>query len=747
MRPASCSLRTADRPAVLVAGSCVGVNVLLALLGMIAPIPSWVMWPAAILGSAVGGVGCLIAGLTGPGRVSTFWKRLAVAATLMTAGTVGWAYDMLTGDGVAINPVTNAFFLAAIGVAVVALLRLPGRRRTRRGTVALWLDIAVVTVAAILAAGQLVAGTDMPGVRGVLATAMYAVILGTCGATVVAVIKVGMAGAEPIHPPSIWTLAPIGLLAPVMFVLTPFMQPWPHLNPTVLSLPMAGLLFTLASRAQVQANRVPRGPATQPLPTDRPHRPSVWRRSINVVPYLAVGLTVAMVVAVVLRTGSLPATLAIGAVMLIVLVVIRQLLALADNTELLDRLSEQAEHDDLTGLPNRRFFTAALTNRTANTTVAVCDLDGFAALNDRLGDDCGDAILRQAAARITLTIDGGAVVARLMSDEFGILLPAGHDLAEGPQLADALQHAFRAPLRVDDRDLLVTATVGVATGAGADVPDLLRRAELALAAAARAGGNRHRAYTIDLDAGAEHHAQMAADIRRGLDHGEFRLVYQPIVRLPHGDIHGVEALVRWHPDGGSPISPGDFIPVAEHTGLIIDLGAWIIDRACADAAGWQRRHGGAAPWISVNVSARQLLDPELPAIVSTALTRHGLDPRRLTLEITETAVFAGGAAMATVQALRDLGSGIALDDFGTGHSSLTLLRTCPVTTLKVDKSFIDGLNGTAQQEAIATSLSGIASTLGLRAVAEGVENGDQAARLHELGYRYAQGFHFARPGP
>jgi diguanylate cyclase (GGDEF)-like protein len=471
----------------------------------------------------------------------------------------------------------------------------------------------------------------------------------------------------------------------------------------------------------------------------------VWLRSISAVPYAAVAVTVTMLLVITLRTGYLRPSFVAGSMALIILVVIRQLFALADNTELLDRLADQAGHDDLTGLPNRRFFTAALSQRTAATTVAVCDLDGFAGLNDRLGDDVGDEILREAAARLTLTVGAGAVVARLLGDEFGILLPERHTLADDTQLAESLLHAFRAPLRIDDRDLLVTITVGMASGQDDDVPDLLRRAELALQAAKRAGGNRRLEYTEDLGAGAEHDAHIAAALRRGLELGEFRLLYQPIVQLPSGAVHGVEALVRWHPDGGPAVSPAEFIPIAEHSGLIVDLGLWIIETACADGAEWQRRYGDGAPWISVNVSARQLLDPELPAQVAAALHRNGMEPRRLTLEITETAVFAGGVAVATVQALRELGTGIALDDFGTGHSSLTLLRTCPVTTLKVDKSFIDGLNGTAQQEAIATSLSGIATTLELRAVAEGVESEAQAVRLFALGYRYAQGFYFAHP--
>jgi EAL domain-containing protein (putative c-di-GMP-specific phosphodiesterase class I) len=237
-------------------------------------------------------------------------------------------------------------------------------------------------------------------------------------------------------------------------------------------------------------------------------------------------------------------------------------------------------------------------------------------------------------------------------------------------------------------------------------------------------------------------------MRRGLEDGEFHLVYQPIIDLFDHRVTGVEALIRWRRTGdGRTVSPAEFIPAAESSGFIVDLGAWIIDSACAQAAAWLRRYGDRAPKVGINVSARQLLDPALPGLLAAALTRHGLPARMLTVELTETAVFGGGPAVATVHRLSEMGVHIALDDFGTGHSSLSLLRTCPVDTIKVDKSFVDGLNGTPEQEAIVTALTGIAATLHLGTVAEGVETAAQADRLAELGYRYAQGFHFARPMP
>jgi diguanylate cyclase (GGDEF)-like protein len=593
-------------PVVSLALGWVLVNLVLGLAGMFWPIPEWVLWPAAVFGGATGSVACAVAAATGEGPVRAFWRRLSIAAGFMTGGTAAWTFDAVIADKsmLRMSPATGVLFVLAIGTAVTALVRLPSRRRNRRGTVALILDVAVVSVTAALVGSQFLSTIWIPGRTGPLVTALYLITMGTAGATVVAIIKVGMTGIEPVHPPALWTLAPIGLLGPVGFVFAPFIFHWPHLNPVVIDLPLAGLLFAIAARGQVRVNVTPPEPAPQVLPTDRPARANVWRRSVASVPYVSVAITVVILISATLRHGYLQAGLAAGSLALIILVVVRQLFAIADNTELMDRLADGANHDELTGLPNRRFFTAALNNRTAHTTVAVCDLDGFAALNDRLGDEYGDVILREAATRLALTVGAGAVVARLLGDEFGVLLPYTHPLANGTRLADVLLHAFRAPLHVEDRDLLVTVTVGVADGDGPAVPDLLRRAELGLQAARVAGGNRHQWYSPELDATAEHHARVAAALRQSLDRDEFQLLYQPIVELPSGAIEGVEALVRWHPDGGPAISPSDFIPVAEHTGLIVDLGAWVIETACADAARWQQEYGAEAPWISVNVSAR-----------------------------------------------------------------------------------------------------------------------------------------------
>jgi EAL domain-containing protein (putative c-di-GMP-specific phosphodiesterase class I) len=265
-------------------------------------------------------------------------------------------------------------------------------------------------------------------------------------------------------------------------------------------------------------------------------------------------------------------------------------------------------------------------------------------------------------------------------------------------------------------------------------------------AAKERGKGRHAVYDARLEQDQAADAQLGAELRQALDNGDFTLVYQPIVSLPDGKWTSMETLIRWkHAERGF-IGPDVFIPIAERTGLIVPLGDWILRTALRQAAEWQDVFGSAAPAeIGVNVSARQLREPGFAEDVRAALTDSGFDPEKLIVEVTETAVFDGGVALETLDNLVTLGVRIALDDFGTGHSSLGLLRTCPADTLKVDKSFVDGIGGRSEEAVIATAMIQITNGLHLQAIAEGVETAEQAETLYRLGYRFAQGYHFSRP--
>jgi EAL domain-containing protein (putative c-di-GMP-specific phosphodiesterase class I) len=330
-------------------------------------------------------------------------------------------------------------------------------------------------------------------------------------------------------------------------------------------------------------------------------------------------------------------------------------------------------------------------------------------------------------------------------DEFAVLVPDGGDESARAMTARMLR-TLEQPIRVGPHELLIGASIGLARGLDITDPlEALRRADVAMYAA-KESGEPYRWYTPDLDRRAGEEARIGAELRTALDTGQLRLVYQPIVELPLGNLVGVEALVRWdHPERGV-VGPADFIPAAERNGLIVELGAWVLRQACRQAARWRAERGPAAPpRISVNVSARQLARPGLAAVVAEALADSGLPAECLTIEVTETAVFDGGHALGTLGELRQLGVSIALDDFGTGHSSLTLLQTVPAQVLKVDKSFIDEVTAGGRQAVICTALIQVADGLGMTAVAEGVESAEQAAELYRLGYRRAQGFYFGRP--
>jgi diguanylate cyclase (GGDEF)-like protein len=681
---------------------------------------------AATAGGATGGVA---------GPLGRFWLRTAVAMGSVLIGSVSQTVDVALIPFNGMPPLGSRTLLCyVIGtlLAIIALLRLPGGGRTWRQLTTAVLDLAVVGVTAGVAASEYLGwAVDKFGGRAPawwLNLAMVAI--GVAGMTVV--VKIMSASRSPAARTALWWLAPIGIAGPLSVVLMTLFRPWPHLNGSAAVLAFVGLFGAMAAHAQQRAYA---GPGAQ---TSRVAHPAVYRRGAAI-PLVATGLTSLLVGIVYLRTGHLTTVQVGGTTLLLLLVVSRQAIALGENATLLETVAHQAMHDELTGLYSRRSFTTAVDGAEGPHTVALIDLKDFRSINDSLGPVAGDALLTEYAARLTRIGGEQAVVARLGGDEFGLLLPGTPE--ETAVIVDRLAAAGEEPLPAAGHEVVVEVSIGIADGA-----DMYRRAEIALREAGTHTDPRVVRWDVSLQRHLNQRATVAADLRRALTAGEFHMVYQPVVALPHGLITGVEALIRWTRADGRTISPAEFVPVAEETGLIVELGEWIVDTVCAQAAQWRRRHGpDALDSVGVNVSARQLLDPGLPEMVAAALARHGLPAEQLTVEITETAVFGGGRALASVQALSELGVHIALDDFGTGHSSLGLLRTCPVDVIKVDKSFVDGLNGTPHQEAIAGAIADIAEKMDLGTVAEGVETPEQARRLFDLGYRRAQGFLFARP--
>jgi diguanylate cyclase (GGDEF)-like protein/PAS domain S-box-containing protein len=413
--------------------------------------------------------------------------------------------------------------------------------------------------------------------------------------------------------------------------------------------------------------------------------------------------------------------------------------------DLAERLSYDATHDSLTGLANRALFAdrlaEALTGDGAHRlSLVLVDLDDFKLVNDTLGHTAGDRLLVAVADRLRHTVRVDDMVSRLGGDEFAILLP-GHGRAAAERVLKAILDGLREPVELEGRGHVVRASFGVVEGApGDEAGDLMRRADIAMYEAKARGDGGWQHYLPGMQARGAELDRATADLRRGLDAGEMFVLYQPVVTLPGGDLAGTETLVRWqHPERGL-VGPLEFIPLAEQSGLIVELGRWVLGEACRQMAAW----GGAAPpTINVNVSARQLREPAFADEVARVLRDTGLDARRLTVEITESTAVGGEATGESLSRLRRLGVRLSLDDFGTGQSTLTLLATCPVDQIKLDRSFVPD----EQSDVIAAAVRQLARGFGVEAVAEGVETAVQAARLTALGYDRAQGYHFGRPMP
>jgi diguanylate cyclase (GGDEF)-like protein len=412
-----------------------------------------------------------------------------------------------------------------------------------------------------------------------------------------------------------------------------------------------------------------------------------------------------------------------------------------------DQLTTAALSDALSGLPNRRAFrtwVARMLLRNEKIGVAMLDLDGFKAINDIYGHAVGDRLLLIASRELEALAGDHVMVARLGGDEFA-LATSGPD---AEQLIEAIAAGFiertTRPFKVDDRTLTVGASVGLAVDslAGADVGELLRRADVALYAAKRAGKGRARWYDGDIDRRQAAAHALADELRAGLAQGSFHLVYQPIVADAEGTIVCAEALLRFDSPSSGPVPPDVFIPVAEETGLIDQIGLHVIRQACTDAARW-----GDLP-VSVNVSAAQLRNPELPQAISAILADTGFDPKRLELEVTETYLISDpDVSQQVLRRISELGVSLSLDDFGTGYASIGFLRRFHFDKLKIDRSLVADAERGGATDALLTASIALARALSMRVVAEGVETSSQVDYMLSLGCDMLQGWHFAKAMP
>jgi diguanylate cyclase (GGDEF)-like protein/PAS domain S-box-containing protein len=430
---------------------------------------------------------------------------------------------------------------------------------------------------------------------------------------------------------------------------------------------------------------------------------------------------------------------------------------ITDRKALEEQLTHQALHDALTGLPNRALFVDRLKQalpraerRSTKVAVLFMDLDNFKVINDSLGHEAGDELLVGVSKRLLRCLRPEDTAARLGGDEFVVLLEDLVDTGEAMRVAKRIMSGLQAPFTLDGRNTFVSASVGIALSDSgqSQSAELLRDADAAMYKAKEDCGLQ--IFEPSMHTRATSRLELENSLRHALERGEFEVYYQPQVDLQTGRTVGFESLVRWHHPERGLVSPSEFIPVAEETGLITALGWWVLKEACNQAREWQERYPSDPPLLmNVNLSAKQLKRPDAVDTVERLLKETGLQPRCLSMDITETALIVAPENESTIalKRLRELGVRISIDDFGTGYSSLAYLRRLPADILKVDKSFVDGLGKDVEDIALVQLIVDTAHTLGMYVVAEGVESAEQAKQLKEMGCDIAQGYYFSEPLP
>jgi len=412
-----------------------------------------------------------------------------------------------------------------------------------------------------------------------------------------------------------------------------------------------------------------------------------------------------------------------------------------------------AQHDGLTGLPNGllmqdRLHQAISQARRGGGLVALMfvDLDRFKTVNDSFGRVIGDTLLKQVAQRLTACLRDTDTVARLGGDEFTIMLPDATNAQGVGEVAQRVLSEFARPFSDGEQELYVSASIGISLFPrdGSDPDELVKHADRAMYSAKDAGRNSYRYFTEDLNREVREKVMLESGLRRAIERGELRLLYQPKIDLASGKIIGAEALVRWqHPKLGL-ILPAKFIPVAEESGLIAPLGEWVLRTACAQWRSWQREI--VAPIMAINVSARQFHQRNLAEAVVSAMAESSVDPGHLEIELTESAIMHDvQASISTLQRLKSHGISISIDDFGTGYSSLSYLKRLPLDILKIDQSFVRDIDTDKNDAALVRTIIGLARNLGMKVLAEGVENFSQLSFLNAYGCNFGQGFLFGKP--
>jgi diguanylate cyclase (GGDEF)-like protein len=696
------------------------------------------------------------------------WTMFAAALVAWAAGEALWSwYELVLGTEAPFPSVADVAYLLAPCLAAAAVVWLPDRPLTARGRVRMILDGLIITTSLLEISWILVLrAAYREGAEGIAAQAIALaypvtdVVLASMALLVLARTGQHLRFSRALVVGGLLALA----VADTCYAWLTNLDAYEtgHVIDTLwlIGYLLLGLAALHGTRQEEESPRLER-------------RGSIIGLAI---PYVAVLVGVGAGFADALRSGGSDLFLVWCTVAVVALVLVRQLLALADNLRLThqleakvdtrtaelqeseERFRYQALHDPLTGLPNRVLFfdranTALARSRRRGGYIAVLflDVDHFKFINDSLGHSVGDALLVTLAERLTGLLREEDTLARFSGDEFIVLCEALGDPAHAETVAERILTGLEEPFPLQGRDVVVSASIGISfhredeVDSGAET--LLRDADAAMYVAKAGGRARWAVFDDAMRHDAIARLEIEDELRRGIGEGELRVVYQPLVALPRGSVYGVEALVRWeHPIRGL-MSPAEFVPVAEHSELILQLGREVLAQACADGVRWARA-SGAELVVSVNLAARQVADPGLVDIVRAVLDETGFEARHLCLEMTESMLMEQGpAVVGQLNALKELGVLLAVDDFGTGYSSLAYLKQFPVDHVKIDRSFVSGLGVDREDSAIVEAVVGLGHALGLGVVAEGVETPDQRARLEDLGCDVGQGYLWSHPLP
>ena len=664
------------------------------------------------------------------------WSFIAAAYVCRLVAQVSWLIEIDVLHSTRYPTFADYWFLAFIPFLLAGLVLLPGAPRTRAMRVKLALDALIVGASAYMVLWYVVLGPIVVDETATLSGIVFAAALPVGDLLLILALATLLMRRPAATEPGVRLLAG----AAGTFVVADTYYGWSQLHAGFTGGHWADLFYLTGCYLLVLGTHRRYRAVTA---ATAPRRPQA--SAVNWLPYGAIALGYGLLAYIAHDLGVYPlGGMIIGAILLTSLVVARQMYALRENRQL-------AVADPLTGLANRALVGERLTRMTTRAAradrhgaVLLIDLDHFKPINDLYGHEAGDAVLRAVAAALRAVVRAGDTAGRLGGDEFAVIMPnlPSRETAEG--VAQRLVEALRTPVIFGEHLLSVGASVGLAIrdDEPADAEQLLQQADTAMYAAKRAGRGRYQIYTPEMDLRARD-----AELRQAVEDGQLVVHYQPAVDLATENIVAVEALVRWrHPTRGL-LPPGAFIAIAEETGAVVPIGAWVLREACRQVASWRRDVPGAEDLrLSVNLSPNQVTQPDLVDVLRDILAETGFPARRLVLELTEGVILQPEPEVVRrLEQVRELGVRIAVDDFGTGYSALSYLRLLPVDILKIDRSFVTGIAEDTEACTVAEAVIRLGMAFRMLVVAEGIETAEQAQVLLDLGCEFGQGFHFHRP--